>query len=768
MRGDVTGWAETLFALGNGYLGIRGVHDEGFPVHAAGTFVNGFHETWPIVYPETAFGLARTGQTIVNVPDGTVLAVEVDGEPVSVLHPRLGGYERRLDFRAGILGRRLAATTTGGTRVELRSRRLVSLDVPHLAAVHLQVSVDRPARVEVTSLVVNRQDTEGQGRAPDDPRRGRVFDHRVLEPVEARRAGTRRVQGWVTATSRLGLVVGCEHLVDPPAEVQPLDDPDRWGVIVTAHVAPGHPLTVTKLLAYHADPSRFRAQNTTSRPASARENGIGVDDLLAAADVTLAAATTAGFEALAARQRALLDEFWAAADVEIEPDGRLQQAARWSLLQLHHASALTGAAGIPAKGLTGQAYDGHYFWDTDVYVLPFLALTRPAGAIGLIRFRHAMLDAARARAAEMSQRGALFPWRTINGEEASAYFPAGTAQYHIDADVTHGVRTVWEVSGDDGILWEAGVEIAIETARLWEDLGFYGRDGRFHIHQVTGPDEYTALVDDNAFTNAMARMNLRVAAEWCERMGADRPDGFRALAARLDLDPDEPARWRRAAEAMVVPEDSERGITLQDAHFLERKPWDFARVPEDRYPLLLHFHPLVIYRHQVLKQADVVLADFLLGDEFPADRKRADFSFYDPLTTADSSLSAAVQAIMAAEVGDQVSALRHFEHAAAVDLADAAGNTADGVHLAAAGGLWMGLVYGFGGFRHHRGRFTLDPHLPGGWDRLRFRLRLHGVPAVIDLTQEAVAVAVEGGELALSIRGEPVVVRPGPPAVIRL
>jgi alpha,alpha-trehalose phosphorylase len=473
-------------------------------------------------------------------------------------------------------------------------------------------------------------------------------------------------------------------------------------------------------------------------------------------------AAKAGAERLLAAQHDWLADFWARADITIAgPDTTtVQQGIRWSLFQLAQATAQSAGHGIGAKAVTGSGYCGHYFWDTETFVLPFLTYTDPATARTLLEFRHAMLPAARRRATVLGHVGALFPWRTINGEEASPYFPAGTAQYHIDADIAYAVSQYVAATCDDEFLAGSGVDLLVETARLWADLGFYGSDGTFHLHEVTGPDEYSALVDDNLYTNAMARSNLRAAADAVDRLKRT-PEVYQSMVNRLGLSSDEPAVWRRAAAAMTIPFDAERGVHAQDAHFLERQVWDFAGTPADQYPLLLHFHPLVIYRHQVLKQADLILALWLLSSEFNLTEKVADVAYYDPLTTGDSTLSAPAQQILAAEVGATDLAWDYFLEGLAVDLADSHSNTVDGVHIASAGGLWAMLVAGFGGFRDDGGHFRLDPRLPAAWDSLTFRLTVAGWRLRVVVERDRVEVAaevtpLEPKDLTLIVAGQPV------------
>ncbi|MEO7398926.1 MAG: glycosyl hydrolase family 65 protein, partial [Ilumatobacteraceae bacterium] len=462
---------------------------------------------------------------------------------------------------------------------------------------------------------------------------------------------------------------------------------------------------------------------------------------------TLTRALEDGPERILAAQRAWLDTFWTTSDIELHGDEFGQQALRWNLFQLAQASARTDEQGIAAKAVTGAGYEGHYFWDTEIYIVPFLAYTNPETARRLLRFRWHMLDTARRRATELNQRGALYPWRTINGEEASAYYAAGTAQYHINAAVALALKRYLDASGDIGFLAAEGAEILVETARLWEDLGFYAVNGErvFHIHGVTGPDEYTTVVNDNLYTNVMARFNMRYASRVVESLAEWNAEAHEALLRRLDLDPAEVERWTEASNAMFLPFDEELGIHPQDDTFLEREVWDFAATPPENYPLLLHYHPLVIYRFQVLKQADVVLAMFLRSDQFTLDQKRRNFDYYDPITTGDSSLSACVQAVVAAQIGYEDVAVDYFRQALFVDLADTHGNTADGVHIASAGGAWGTVVFGFAGLYDSGVSLRFAPRLPSAWEAISFRMQRHGTKLRVDLDGDGCTVTVLDG-----------------------
>ena len=744
---------ETLFSVANGYLGFRGNVEEGRDTFAHGTYVNGFHETWPIRHAESAFGFARTGQTIVNAPDAKVMKIYVDDEPLLLSTADLEHYERSLDFRDGTLRREVIWRTSAGKRVRISSTRMVSVVQRHLAVLTFEVEMlQGDAPLVISSQVLNRQDGFDEYHVKSasmgtgfDPRRAEGLDHRVLDPVLHEVRDERLLQGYRCHNSTMTLALAVQHVMDTdnPFIERATVGADQAKEVYRVDARQGVPVRLTKLVSVHS-----------SRGVLSRELA---DRCLR----TLDRAEEEGADSVRAEHAATWERFWQESDVLVEGEGldHVQQAVRWNLFQLGQASIRAGSHGIPAKGLTGSGYGGHYFWDTECYVLPFLIHTHPQAARNALRFRHGMLDQARQRASEMAQYGALFPWRTINGEEASAYFAAGTAQYHINADVAYALIKYSRATGDREFLRNDGVDILIETARLWVDLGFWQRNGdeSFHIHSVTGPDEYTTVVNDNLFTNVMAQLNLRAAVEAVRELEMTDRRGLARAVARLRLGKSEVSDWERAADHMHIPYDRALGVHPQDSHFLEREVWDLDATPDARRPLLLHYHPLVIYRFQVIKQADVVLALYLAGDQFTEQEKLSNFDYYDPITSGDSTLSAVVQSIMAAEVGYQDLALRYFYGALFVDLVDRHGNTSQGVHVASTGGVWSALVGGFGGMRDHSGDLTFDPRLPQGWDSITWRMRWHGSRLRVRLEPDALLLAVEvGGPVTAHVRGQQV------------
>lgn len=766
------GLTESHFALSNGYLGVRGTPPEGRDSDEHGTFINGVHETWPISHAEDAYGLAREGQAIVQVPDAKTVRIYVDDEPLRLSQNEIEDYSRGLDFRDGVLRRSFVWRTPSGKRVRVTNERMVSFTERHLMVTSTEIELlDAPAAVVVSSQILNRQDGEdeystvidhtgttadgpvgrGGGAVGDgaDPRKAEQFKERVFIPTyQAQPEDERVTLGYRINHSGMTVAVSMDHKMqlsgtddagDHPVDGVEVQTELREDVArVVYHMAgrKGMKLRLEKFISYHssrhvtADELAFRCARTINR------------------------AKAVGLERLQDDQKNWLADFWERSDVRIPGQPELQQAVRWNIYQLIQASARAETQGVPAKGLTGSGYGGHYFWDTEIYVMPFLTYTNPQFARNAMRFRYKMLPAARARALELSHDGVLFPWRTINGHESSAYYAAGTAQYHIDADVSYALMKYIYASGDTDFLLEEGIHILVGTARFFMSLGFFNNSGtRFEIHSVTGPDEYTTVVNNNLYTNVMAQYNLRVAAEVVRQMRSDRPSAYRDMMRRTGLSEDELDLWDQAANAMYIPFNETTGVSPQDDQFMQRQLWslDDPEVGPKR-PLLLHYHPLTIYRYQILKQADVVLALFLQGSQFDAETKLRDYDYYDRLTTGDSSLSAVVQSIMAAELGLHDKAMDFFHRGLFIDLNNLHGNTPDGVHIASCGGVWSCLVYGFGGFRDNYGQYSITPRVPEEWGSLEYRITLRG---------RIIQVEVADGEVTLHTTDEdPEVVGP--------
>jgi alpha,alpha-trehalose phosphorylase len=734
---DLLSQSESVFALSNGHLGLRGNLDEGEPHGIPGSYLNGVYELRPLPYAEAGYGYPESGQTVINVTNGKLLRLLVDDEPFDVRYGRLRSHERVLDLRAGTLSRRAEWVSPAGQAVEVNTVRMVSLTQRAVAAISYEVeAVDDPARIVIQSeLVANEALPVPSG----DPRVAAVIDG-PLRSEEHGSRGTQAVLVHSTKRSGIRMAAGMDHVVDGTSGLQLESEsfPDVARVSISTTLEPGERLRVVKFVTYGWSLVR-------SVPA--------LRDQVAAA---LLAARQTGWEGLLAEQRQYLDEFWGRADVEVDGDPSIQQAVRFALFHVLQAGARAERRAVPAKGLTGPGYDGHAFWDTEMFVLPVLTYTAPAAVADALGWRRDTLPLAMERAHQLGLRGAAFPWRTIAGHECSGYWPAGTAAFHVNADVAVAVARYVHATGDRAFEQDVGLDILAETARLWRSLGHHDARGRFRIDGVTGPDEYSALADNNVYTNLMAQENLRAAAD----AAALHPD----RARELRVTEEEMAEWRDAAEHIVVPYDGTLGVHPQAEAFTEHQQWDFAHTPADGYPLFLHYPYFDIYRKQVVKQADLVLALHVRGDAFSAEEKLRDFDYYEPLTVRDSSLSACTQAVVAAEVGHLGLAFDYLREAALMDLRDLEHNTRDGLHLASLAGSWIALVAGFGGLRDNSGRFCFSPRLPEALSRIAFCLSIRGGRVRVEVgAGSATYTRVEGDALELSHHGKPFTLKAGEP-----
>jgi alpha,alpha-trehalose phosphorylase len=733
---DVLAQTESVFALANGHIGLRGNLDEGEPFGLPGTYLNSFYEIRPLPYAESGYGYPESGQTIVNVTDGKIFRLLVDDEPLDVRYGTLLAHERELDLRAGVLNRRLEWMSPAGAKIRLRSTRLVSFAQRAAAAVLYEIEpLDGSVRVVVQSELVANE--PGGAKQEADPRAAAVLEAPLVSEEHLAHAA-RVVLVHATRVSQLTMAAAMDHVVEGPAGTETASEstPDTGRVTVAADLGAGDRLRLAKFLAYGWSSQR-------SRPA--------VRDQVIAA---LTEARHTGWDGLLAAQRAYLDDFWNRADVELDGDAELQQAIRFALFHTLQAGARAERRAVAAKGLTGPGYDGHTFWDTERFVLPVLTYTAPPAAADALRWRHATLDLARERAKQLGLRGAAFPWRTIRGQECSAYWPAGTAAFHVDADIADAVARYQEATGDEAFEREVGLELLVETARLWRSLGHHDPQGRFRIDGVTGPDEYSAIADNNVYTNLLAQRNLRAAADAV----AKHPRHAAAFGAGFE----EAAAWRDAAENMVVPWDDALGVHPQSGGFTSHQMWDFENTAPEQYPLLLHFPYFDLYRKQVVKQADLVLALHWRGDAFTPEEKARDFDYYEPLTVRDSSLSACTQAVVAAEVGHLELAYDYFAEAALMDLHDLEHNTRDGVHIASLAGAWLAAVAGFGGLRDHDGKLTFAPRLPPRLQRLTFRLLYRGRRILVEVTKAHATYSLLDGEpLQVAHHGQPLTLTAG-------
>jgi beta-phosphoglucomutase len=722
---------ETIFALGNGYFGLRGTYEEQISP-TEGTYINGFYDSVPIVYPETAYGWAKTRQTILNVTDGKRIYIEIDGEKFSLEHVQYSHYSRTLDLQKGTLERKVTWTTKTGKITELCFKRIVSLSHQHTAAIQVSVKpLNWEGGVSITSTLNAKVFNISHG---DDPRIGAHFKGQAIVLEEIKKIEKGCIIDSRTVAKRFQLLSGVVHNFQEKAleKVENVSSHDQeYAERYTFKVEKGEALIFDKFLCY------------------IRNKGKDIVLPMLGIEKELDRINNTGFDELCLEQEEYLQKFWTRADVEVRGDSALQQALRFNLFHMLQSVGKDGETNIASKGVTGEGYEGHYFWDTECNMLPMFIYIDPESAKSLLMYRYNILPKARERAEELSHKGALWAWRTIDGEELSAYFPAGTAQYHINMDIMFALKKYYKATHDEQFLVDYGAEMLFENARFLLSLGDFIEGRGFCINCVTGPDEYTALINNNFYTNMMAKDSLEFALSVHKKLEDQYPEKLNILIQKLKLKADDISSWKRAAEEMYFFFDEKLGIYGQDDSFLSKAHFDWKSLPKEKLPLLLHFHYLNIYRYQVLKQPDAILLFYTVPEKFSKAEKKRHYDYYEPLCTHDSSLSYCIHGIVAAELGMYDIAYQYCMNSARIDLDDLQGNTYKGIHGAAMAGSWLGIVYGFGGLKLKDDKLHFTPVCPKQWESYTFRLNFQNRLLKVSVNKkEAVYTLLEGEPLS--------------------
>jgi alpha,alpha-trehalose phosphorylase len=707
---------ETTFSLSNGYIGTRGTFEEAYSFNIdeglEGNFINGFYEREQIRYGEANAGSPMLSQSLLNLPNLKEIKLYLDEEEFDMEQGKVEDYERILHIRDGLLTRSLIWTSPKGKKVKIEIRRFVSFDIKNMMAIYYQVT---PLNFSgnVTFISGLQADVQNHTRKTNP-----IVDYgpfgRKLEPRKLYVKESQIYYEGITQTSKLTMACAAEHSVTAKDDlvkiVAQTDDLDAR-LSFTIQGQTDEVVTLEKMICY-----------TSSLDQK-------VEELEPYVQEVLEQAKREGYSRLEEKQKAYMNHYWETADVVIEGEDceALQQGIRFNLFHIMQSAGRDGRTGMGAKGLSGEGYEGHYFWDTEMYMLPVFVYTEPEVAKSLLDYRYSTLEKARERARILGHdKGALFPWRTINGEEASTYYPLGTAQYHINADIAYAVSLYLQVTKDREFFLEKGAEVLIETARVWADVGSFAecKGGRYCICSVTGPDEYNVLVDNNFYTNFMARENLRDALGAVRYMIEQDVECFTKLQEKLNFDEKECELWEKIIENMYFPYDEKRQIYPLDDGFLMRKPWDESKIPpEKRSWLYENYHPLFIMRHRMSKQADAIIAMYLHNNLFTEEEIRRNYDFYEEVTLHHSSLSTCVFGIVACDIGYYEEAYQYFSQSARMDLDDYHNNFYAGIHAANMAGTWQAIVNGFAGVRCQDSKLKFKPHLPKEWVSYTFKLR---------------------------------------------
>lgn len=714
---------ETIFYNANGYLGVRSNFEEGYPEgydSIRGSYINGFYDIAEMKQAEKLYGLVEDKETMLNVADGQTIRLFLDGEEFSMFTGTVLESSRWLDMEKGFTVRRVLWKSPEGKEAEIVIKRMAAFTHLPLFTIDYQVKpVNFSGEIRLES--VHEGDVKNYCN-PNDPRvAGESFQHLIADHAEVKDGVSYLFTN--TASSHLQVCTAVKNVLEGAVTDGPQLAGHHAAEVLTVNGQQGETVRLVKYMVF-VDSVRY-------------------DNLAEQAEKEMKAAVSVSLEQIYAEQKEYLDKFWASSALEIDGDDYLCAAVRYNLYQLMQSVGKDPHSNIAAKGLSGEGYEGHYFWDTEMYMQPFFTLTNPEISKNLVEYRYSILDAARENARILGhKKGAAFPWRTIHGRECSGYYPSGSAQYHISGDIAYSTVAYYLVTGDLDFMAEKGAEIIFETARMWMDLGNYC-DGTFQLHEVTGPDEYTCLVSNNYFTNLNAQYNLH----WAVRLYnlLKEAGKLAPVAEKIGLKEEEIAEFEKAEKAMYLPYDEELGINPQDDSFLKKEVWDFENTPADHYPLLLHYHPMYIYRYQVCKQADTVLAHFIFEDAQDIETIRRSFAYYEKVTTHDSSLSTCIYSIVASKLGLEDKAYEYFGDSAKLDLFNTHHNTKDGIHTANMGGNYMAIVYGFGGFRLKESGIWFAPALPKQWDAYRFKLNYRGSHIQVEVNKEGSTFTLESG-----------------------
>lgn len=705
---------ETIFHNANGYIGVRGAYEEGYPAEYTsirGQYINALYDITDMKQAETLCGLIEKKQTMINVADTQSMEIWLGNERFSMFTGTVKEAKRSVDLKRGVTLRKIEWISPEGKEITLQFRRMTSfIKLP----LFLQEIILTCHNYEGEICLISRHCGEVQNFCdPSDPRV-------AGESAQYLFADTPKCQEGISLisarTSRSGLKVcsGVGHRIPAGYEKQ-IEIKNKEAVHKIAGTAVKGQAVQFYKYSWFADSVRWE------NPEEETEK-------------ELKKIILRPVEELYHEQEKYMADFWEKSNLEIEGDEELNCAVHYNQYALLQSVGKDCHSNMAAKGLSGEGYEGHFFWDTEMYALPCFIITQPEIAKMLISFRYGTLDQARENAKKLGhKKGALYPWRTINGEECSGYFPSGTAAYHISGDIAYSVAAYYLATNDIAFLCEQGAEILLETARLWVDTGNFV-NGQFHIQDVTGPDEYTCMVNNNYYTNLLAKYNLEWAVK-CEKL-LMAEGKWETLCKKIDLQPEELQEFKKAADEMYLPYDEELDINPQDDSFLKKKKWDFAHTPKENYPLLLHYHPLALYRRQVCKQADTVLAHFILEDYQKLSTIRSSFLYYEKVTTHDSSLSTCIFSIMAAKLGMVEKAYEYFGESAKLDLFNTHKNTKDGIHTANMAGNYMAIIYGFAGLRIKESGLYLSPCIPDKWKSYQFRFQYQGTRMEIKVSKE--------------------------------
>lgn len=748
---------ETIFSLGNGYIGTRGTHEEAYDFSIdeglEGNFINGFYESEDIRYGEFNFGFPKKSQSMLNITNAKIMKLTIDEEQLSIFDGKISNYQRILDLQNGFMTRTFIWETKSGKKVEISIKRLVSFKLKNLMSISYSI---KPLNFTGNVMITSQIETD-------------VFNHTSYSNplIDYGPYGKSLIldnyhinNNQMTIMSKVknngfSLFTGAIHKFSQnqrQIEVNPKFSGMSYQRVTADYLVPvvqDETTEITKHIIYtHSDVD----------PIGCEVKG----------NQLLDSVSSTTFDELELFQEAYLADYWDHVDVQIGNDIQIQQGLRFNTFHILQSTGRDALTSVGAKGLSGEGYEGHYFWDTEMYVIPFYNHTQPELAKQLLMYRYNKLPEAKKHANELGHKiGALYPWRTINGNEASAYYPLGSAQYHINGDIAYAINQYGEISGDKEFMFEYGLEVLCEISRVFADVGHFSdwKDGKYVISCVTGPDEYNAIVDNNFYTNLIARETLKNTIKWLNQLKEKSGQDHETLVSKLNLQDEELVYWTRIIDNMYLGYDEKLDIFMQDDTFLQKKPWDTETDADKKKSLLyVNYHPLYVFRHQMCKQGDTPQGMLMFNHLFTEEQLRNNYDYYYPRTLHHSSLSQSIFGIIECRLGNYDQAYENFMISARMDLDDHHNNVYAGIHIANMAGTWMTLTYGLAGMNNTDGLLNFAPFLPKDWTDYSFKITYHGSQINILVKQDSIEFKLlSGEEVTFSCYGDQYSVRPDSP-----
>lgn len=705
--------AEAVFTTANGYIGMRGQFEEGYTDdNQIATVLNGVYEYYEQVPVPFRPGFVHKMHSIIRQINPLNIKVYIDGEFAEMTDK---SYSRVLSFVDGNVLRSYEFETKKGKKVTIKHERFASQMERNLLCYKLTVKAENDVDVKIVTLLNNKLGYEQQNDEFNDKYSGISYDF----------AENLLIADYETKISKFAIRCAIKES-SPTLKISQKATKDGAKSEITGSIKAGESVQYERMVGYSCskDLSNHKEyifellKNCKSFDENLKENKKAIDDL------------------------------WKITNVTIDNDTLITQGVRFSMFQVYQSAGRDGLTNISANGLTGTVYQGHTFWDTEMYMLPMFTYGRQDIARKLLEYRYSILDNARNRAKQMDDKGALYAWCSINGEETSIYHEASTAQYHLNADIGYAIQSYYEASNDMDFIENMGLEMLFEISKCLVHRGCFVplKGNKFCINVICGPDEYNPIVDNNLYTNLLTKRVFDFTLKMKDVIKAKNPAKYEQLLSKCEMNDDEFALIKRAADNTYIPYNKKCKIYMQDDNFMYKDPINIDDIPANKVPLLGNLHPLNLWRFQVCKQADIVLATFICSDFFKKKEIEKIFDYYEPKTMHDSSLSAAIHSIVACSIGRTKDAYSYLKQSARMDLDNVNGNTRYGLHAACMGGARMLIVNGYAGLRVFDNKLHFEPSIHSEWNSYSFKISFKGTLLNVLVNKNGTTYNLEEGE----------------------